>query len=53
MLKEDYEKMHKFYKIAIKDGKYDTFVDVSSKFIHELNNDMKIYFKKMKRRFSE
>lgn len=37
MLKEYDEKLQDFFEIAIKDDKYDVFVDAFSEFIHELN----------------
>ena len=37
MLMKDDERLHEFYKIAIKENKYDTFIDAFGEFIHELN----------------
>ena len=37
MLMKDDEILHEFYKIAIKENKYDTFIDAFGEFIHELN----------------
>lgn len=37
MLVKDDERLHEFHQIAIKDDKYDIFIDVFGEFIHELN----------------